>query len=292
MEFMELSQPLYDPNDEGGAGGAAATATVQGDTSVPVVQTTPNPDPLGVETAQRNLAVAQLNTVLSELKANQDRLEAKYDTIAASTTKAVVKAVETDSDVPAEIQNDPAYKLLKQVSEQNAKAVERLTAVEASMKASQDRQSAFDKQAKTTNILASERRVVTDWLEKQVIPNDPTIKENPILQEALRMAASDWLDNEFDPDSDIGTQEAQLQIKMGQRLTKLKGAVGTTTKRDAALETDKNAKNNLSAGTAARPDLGGSPDKNPYDSKKETAAWLKWKMTNAFNRANQHPATV
>lgn len=289
MNFMQTSQPYMDPQDEGGAGGATvADASAAAPAVAPIV----NPDPLGVETAQRNLAVAQLNTVLSELKANQDRLEAKYDVIAAGAPKSVVKAVEAGDDVPAEIQNDPAYKLLKQVADQNAKAVERLTAVEASMKATQDRQSAFDKQARTTNILASERRTVNDWLEKQVIPSDPLIKENPILQEALRMAASDWLDNEFDPEADLGTQEAQLQIKMGQRLTKLKSAVGTTTKRDAALETDKNAKNNLSAGTAARPDLGGSPDKNPYDSKKETAAWLKWKMTNAFNRASQHPATV
>jgi hypothetical protein len=245
-----------------------------------------------VADAQRNLAVAQLHTVLNDLQEKQSRLEARYDVLAASAPKTVVTAASKDlDDVPPEIANDPAYKLLKQVAVENARVHDRVAAVEAGLKASADRQSAFDKQTNATRTITTERKLVTDWLEQQVIPSDPAIKENAVLAEALRMVAVDWLEHEFDPDFDIPTQEAQLRIKMGQRLTKLKGASGLTSKRDAALEVDAAAKSNLSAGAAARPGLAG-PEKNPFDAKRETESWLKWKMEQRYKVLKEQRATA
>ena len=273
----ESGAPQTDPNISSAEQGASATP----------VETAQTPDLAAQEAnARQQLAVARFHGYLSDLQTKQEALENRIAELTSAGSGAGKPGRTTSNEVsgdaefdalPDSVRDDPGFKLIQRQQAELTELKKMLGDVTTSIKSNQERQTQLERATQHQQIVASERARVSSWLKNDVAKL-PDVASNPAVMETLQIIADKWLEKEFDPAEDRATQESEFIIEMNGHLSRLrKAVVAAPTKRDAALETDANAANALSAGAAGRPVV--TEQKNPYDRVKDTALWLKWRNT-------------
>lgn len=272
------TRPLLDPNDAPGAGAPSAApaqptpaqpapaaqptqAAQPPQVTAPTTATSPAPSaPLFDEQRiQAQLAAIRTEEFLRGVENTTKSLEQRLAQLeTTATAPRPVAPTDVPDDIDPEIANNPAFKKLRALEEQNNKLIKGFEHLMQTQEAERAAREQAQKQSQRQTVATQARTEVNKWLTDVVFARDPEIATNPLAQIVLKQQADHWLANEFDPDIDINSQYLELQRSMSQTYNKVKGLVATapSSPREAAIVTDNAARNNVSS-------PGASPVGNP-----------------------------
>lgn len=287
MNF-DMTRPHLDPNDASGAAPAPDAAAAA--PAAPVTPATPAPAPAAPapplfddRQIQAQLAALRTEEFLRGVENTTKALEQRLAQLETMRTPAVAPSQDVADDVDPEIANNPAFKKLRAVEEQNAKLLAGFEQLVKAQEAERQAREQASQQARRQSIASQARSDVTNWLSKEVLTADPEIANNPLAKIILTQQAEHWLASEFDPDADLNTQYLELRRTMSQTYNKVKGLAATapSSPREAAIVTDTAARNNVAS--PGSPPVGNpATATSPYPDVRKPAG-----MREALRRAAQ-----